>query len=174
MEVIKKDSIYSGFLKFDNLTVKLDNGKIIEREIITKKSGVAIVAIDEEGYIYLTKQPRVGAMRNESIEIPAGILEKEKPEDAARRELEEETGCVTEEDLIDLGFFYGDIACCTSRTYLFLAKNVKKVKDLKLDDDEYLVSYKVKKEDVYTMIDNGEIIDSHSIIGLLKAKEYIF
>lgn len=174
MEVTKKDKIYSGFLKFDNLTIKLDNGESIEREIITKRDGVAIVAVDTEGYIYLTKQPRIGSMESEAIEIPAGILEKEKPEDAARRELLEETGCVTDDKLISLGSFFGDVACCTSKTYLFLALNVKKVKDLKLDDDEYLTLYKVKKEKVYKMIDDETFKDAHSIIALLKAKKYLF
>ena len=174
MEIVKREKIYSGFLKFDNLTIKLDNGEKIQREVITKRDGVAIVAVDSEGDIYLTKQPRIGSMESESIEIPAGILENETPLDAAKRELLEETGCITDEELISLGSFFGDVACCTSKTYLFLALNVRKVKDLKLDDDEYLTSYKVNKEKVYKLIDNGTIKDAHSIIALLKSKKYLF
>lgn len=174
MEIVKRDKIYSGFLKFDNLTIKLSNGESIEREIITKRDGVAIVAIDNENNIYLTKQPRIGSMEEEAIEVPAGILENEAPADAAKRELLEETGCITDEELIPLGYFYGDVACCTGKTYLFLASNVKKVESLKLDDDEYLTSYKVNKEKVYKMIDNGTIKDAHSIIALLKAKNIYF
>ena len=81
MKVIKKEEIYSGFLKFDNLTIKLNNGEEIQREIITKRDGVAIVAIDKDDNIYLTKQPRIGSMEEEAIEVPAGILEGETTKD---------------------------------------------------------------------------------------------
>jgi len=173
MEVINKKRLYSGFLNLNELDVKLKNGEVIKREIIDKKEGVAIVAVDKEGYIYLTKQPRVGAFIEESIEIPAGLVENEEPEVAAKRELLEETGCKGD-NLISLGSFYGDIACSNSITNLFLAKDVVRVHDyLQLDDDEFLESVKIKKEEVYEMLDRGEFKDSHTLIALLKAKKYL-
>ena len=84
MEIIKKEELYSGFLKLNKFDVKLKNGAIIQREIIDKRGGVAIVAVDKEGYIYFTKQPRVGAFLDESLEIPAGLVEGEDPEDRQR------------------------------------------------------------------------------------------
>ena len=173
MEIIKKEELYSGFLKLNKFDVKLKNGAIIQREIIDKRGGVAIVAVDKEGYIYFTKQPRVGAFLDESLEIPAGLVEGEDPEDAARRELLEETGCRADK-MIHLYKFFGDIACSNSITNLYLALDVEKVNDrLMLDDDEYLESLKMKKEEAYKMLDNGEFKDSHTVIALLAARKYL-
>lgn len=173
MEVIKKEELYSGFLRLNKFDVRLKNGATIEREIIDKKGGVAIVAVDKEGYIYLTKQPRVGAFLDDSIEVPAGLVENEDPEDAGRRELLEETGCKANK-MIHLCRFYGDIACSNSITNIYLAPDVEKVSDtLELDDDEYLERVRIKKEEAYRMLDNGEFKDSHTLIALLKARKYL-
>lgn len=173
MEIISRKNIYSGFLKFDVLKVKFDNGNTIERDVIIKKDGVAIVAVTKNNEIYLTKQPRVAINEEESIEIPAGLIEEnETIEETTKRELLEETGCISNK-LIDLGFFYGDVGSGTNKTHLMLALDVEKVQELKLDEDEFLESYKLPKDKVYEMLDNGVIKDSHSIIGLLKAKKYI-
>ena len=172
MEIINRKNIYSGFLKFDVLNVKLENGNVIEREVITKKDGVAIVAVTKDKEIYVTKQPRVAVNIEESIEVPAGLIENETVIEAAKRELLEETGCISNK-IIDLGYFYGDIGSGTNKTHLVLALDVEKVQELKLDDDEFLESYKLPKEKVYEMLESGEFKDSHSTIALLKAKKYI-
>ncbi len=172
MEIINKKKVYSGFLEFDVLNVKLKNGNVIEREVITKKDGVAIIAVTKDNEIYLTKQPRIAINVEESIEIPAGLIEDEDFMETAKRELLEETGCISEK-MIDLGYFYGDVGSGTNKTHLVLALNVEKVQELKLDEDEFLESYKLPKEKVYEMLESGVIKDSHSIIGLLKAKKYL-
>lgn len=62
------------------------------RELVEHRGSVAIVAIDSEGRLVLTRQFRE-AVRLELLELPAGVLEPgEIPLDAARRELAEETG----------------------------------------------------------------------------------
>lgn len=172
MEIEKIEQIYSGFLKVEKREIKLSNGEKILREIINKKNSVAIVAVTEDGEIFLTKQPRPGPGIEDSVEIPAGIIENESPKEAAKRELLEETGCISDE-LIYLAEFFGDVGCCTGKTYLYLALNCKKVKDLELDEDEFLISFKMKKEAVYKMLDNNEFKDAHSIIGFLKARKYL-
>ena len=108
MNILKKETMYNGFLQLNKLTIKLPNDQIIEREIIEKRNGIAIVPVTSDGKIYLTKQPRVGVNNLQSIEIPAGIIEaNEDPSQAAKRELLEETGCTCEE-LIPLGYFSAD------------------------------------------------------------------
>lgn len=171
MKVLKEENLYSGFLKLDKLLVELPTGEKISREIIKKKDTVSIIAINDKNEVYFTKQPRVGAQKLESIELPAGLIEDgEIPEEAAARELEEETGCIATE-YINLQKFISDPACCQNCSYIFLAKHAKKVKELKLDDDEYLESFTIPIDIVFKMVRNGEINDSASLIALLKLRD---
>lgn len=63
-----------------------------EREIVEHPGSVAIVAVDRDGRVVLARQLREAA-RARLYELPAGVLDEgEEPEEAARRELAEETG----------------------------------------------------------------------------------
>ena len=71
----------------------LEDGEEVEREIVRHDGAVGIVAHDEE-FVYLTRQPREAIDDPNSLEIPAGRLDKdgEPPDQAAQRELAEEIG----------------------------------------------------------------------------------
>ena len=174
MEILKKENKYSGFLKLDELEIRLPNNEIISREVIKKKNSVCIVPVTKDGRIYLTKQPRAGRNVIDSIEIPAGLIEEDDDnfEMTARRELLEETGCVSGK-MIELMTFFSDPACCTSETHLFLALDVKQVQKQKLDFDEFLTVFDISIEEAYQLLEQGKIKDVNSIIGLLKSKNYI-
>lgn len=61
-------------------------------EVVETPPAVAIVAIDAQGRVVLVCQERP-AVHATLLELPAGIVdERESPEEAARRELAEETG----------------------------------------------------------------------------------
>lgn len=174
LDIVRRDCLYDGFLKLECLKIKLPNDKEISREVLKKPDVIAIVAVNKEGEVHLTKQPRAGINNLSSIEIPAGVIEEgEKPEVSAARELLEETGCQAPEGLVPLGKYVGDPACCTSVTYLFLAMNVEKVAELNLDDDEYLEAFTKPISEVYAMIENGEIMDANSIIAMERARKYL-
>src|ERR1051326_7294370 len=77
------------------------------REIVEHLPGAAAVAVDEFGQVLLVRQsrPAVGAA---VLELPAGLIDPgEAPIDAARRELEEETGFRAEQ-IEPLVSFYTD------------------------------------------------------------------
>jgi ADP-ribose pyrophosphatase len=72
--------------------VRLPSGRSSVREVIEHPGSVAILPITADGDILLIRQYRY-AVGREMLEIPAGLLEPgETPEEAARRELREETG----------------------------------------------------------------------------------
>ena len=174
LNIVERERISEGFLKVNRLKIELPNGNVIFREVLQKKHVVAIVATNADGEIYLTQQPRAGVNNLESIEIPAGIVEDgEDFEEAAQRELLEETGCSTDSSLISLGAFTGDPACCTSITHLFLALNVKKFQEPKLDADEFLIHFKEKISTVISWVDSGIIWDANSIIAIERAKKFM-
>lgn len=93
------------------------------REIVEHPGAVAIVVRDAEGRVLLVRQLRE-AVGKEVWEIPAGKLEPgEVPEEAARRELCEETGLDAEE-LVPLGAIYPTPGYSSEVIYLFLAQGL--------------------------------------------------
>ena len=72
--------------------VALPDGSPSKREYIRHSGGAGVLALDDEGCVYLVSQFRY-PYREEVLEIPAGKREQgEDPLDCAVRELEEEVG----------------------------------------------------------------------------------
>ena len=102
------------------------------------------------------------------MELPAGKLEQgENPDDACKRELEEETGYQAEV-WKSLGFINTTPGICTEKLYLYLAKNLKFVGEHP-DEGEVIKCFEYKLSDVFEMINNGQINDSKTICALSRA-----
>ncbi len=149
-------------------TVELVNGDTATREQIIHNGGVAVIAIDDDGMVFMVRQYRFGAGA-ETLEIPAGKLEKgEDPYEAGMRELREETGYKTDK-LISLGECLPTPAYCSEKIYLYMAKNLEYCGQ-HLDDDEFLAVEKYPLDKLCEMVLNNEITDGKTIIAILKAK----
>ena len=90
-KLIKSNLIYDGrILQLYNDEVELPGGKRSRREYVNHSGGCAVLAVDDEGYIYLVEQYRY-PYAEVMLEIPAGKRNRdEDPKDCALRELEEE------------------------------------------------------------------------------------
>lgn len=152
-------------------TVTLPNGKTAKRELIDHPGGVGIVAIDENGFVYVVKQFRK-PFDKIVTEIPAGKLEYgEDPLYAAKRELEEETGCRAEK-WTSLGCFYSSPGFCNEKIYLYLAENLTNVGQHP-DDDEFLKVEKISLDELFgQMLQNPEA-DGKTAIAVLSAKQIL-
>ena len=147
-------------------TVRLENGRLAEREIVEHPGAVAVVALDEYDNVILVRQFRKAAEK-ELLEIPAGTLEPgEKPIACARRELEEETGYQAE-CLEQLSSFYPSPGFCTEHIHLYLAAGLHKGHSAP-EDDEAIETVKVPLSDIPAMVSQGEICDGKTIAGLLS------
>ena len=162
---MKKTKIYEGKI----LGLSVYNGKIegrkVRREVIEHRGAAAMLAFDEENKIILVKQHRFP--HGYVLEIPAGTLEKrEEPIKCAFRELEEETG-YSAKKMTHLITYYPSIGYNAEIIHCFLASGLKKISDLKLDDDEILSVVKMDLKKVLSMIKTGKIQDSKTICAVL-------
>lgn len=136
----------------------------------------AMIAPFDKGIFTLVKLYRYPT-KQIGWEFPAGSVEKkegESKEEAAKRELKEETG-LTAGTIKQIGFIHSANGFCSNGGYIFLATNLKKEAQ-HLDSAELgmKLGYFSQKE-LEEMIIKGEITDSPTIstYGLLKIKKII-
>jgi ADP-ribose pyrophosphatase len=102
-------------------------------EVVRHASAVAVLALDEQGRMLCVQQPR-RAIGRATVEAPAGLIDPgETPEQAARRELQEEAGL--DADMALLTRFYSSPGFCDEEIFLFRATNMRDSR-LPQDDDE--------------------------------------
>lgn len=152
-------------LKYD--TVLLPNGAEATREYIVHPGAVAIVPVANDGRIVLVKQYRypVGKVM---LEIPAGKMDKgEQPDDCAKRELAEETGCMAEE-LTKLTSIYTTPGFTDEVIHLYVAKKLTMMEQHP-DEDEFIDFALYTPLQIKKMIADGTICDAKSLVGLFLA-----
>jgi ADP-ribose pyrophosphatase len=134
-----------------------------EREIVEHPGAVAIVAVDDEGYVTLVRQLRE-ATRKRLLELPAGTAEPgEEPLATARRELKEECG-LSGGEWRELAAFWTTPGFCRERMHLFAAEGVERGEPAPAEDEELeVVRWPVAevRELLY------EIEDAKTLAGLL-------
>ena len=162
---MKKKKIYDGKILGLSVYEGKIEGRKVKREYIEHRGAAAMLAVDEDKKIILVKQHRFP--HGYVLEIPAGTLEKnEEPIKCAFRELEEETGYGAKK-MTPLITFYPSIGYNAEVIHCFLASGLKKITDLKLDEDEILSVVKIDFKKVIKMIKSGEIQDSKTICAIL-------
>lgn len=121
---LSRETIYEGkILHIYRDDVLLPNGRTSVREVAEHPGGVAIVALDENDNVLTVKQYRYVFSRVLE-EIPAGKLERgEDPDEAALRELKEETGA-TPKRMTNLGKLIVSPGCYSEVLHLYLAEGL--------------------------------------------------
>ena len=167
-KTISSETIYEG--KIFTVTrdkALLENGTEAVREVVHHNGGVTVIPITENNEVLMVKQFRYPHGKV-MLEIPAGKLEKgESHYDCGKRELLEETGC-TCADYKSLGEIVPTPAYVSEVIHLYLARGLTFSKQ-SLDEDEFLDVEKVPLDKAYQMVLKGEITDSKTQIGILRA-----
>ena len=147
--------------------VEVADGHKSFREVILHSGGVVIAALKDSDTILLVKPYRY-PLKHVNLELPAGKREiGEDPNEACKRELEEETG-YRAKVWKSLGYINTTPGICTEKLYLYLARDLEFVGEHP-DEGEILKCCEYNLKDVFDMIQNGEINDAKTICALSRA-----
>lgn len=141
------------------------------RVTMRMKFGVAVLAVDGEGFAHLVRTFRY-AVGKECVEVvQGGIEEGEEPGAAARRELKEELG-IEAEEFTDLGL----VDAVTSQVYaparIYLARGLR-FGEPETEPTESLEPLKVRLDEAARMVMDGEITQGISCALILKASRLL-
>ena len=164
---LSSQEVYHGkLINVEHWQVRLSNGQTALREIVKHRGAAAIVPLDEQGNVTLVCQHRVAVGRF-TWEIPAGKLDSDSEDmlDAAKRELEEETGLHAEnwQLLVDMDTTPG---FCDEHIAIYLATGLSQ-HHMHTDEDEFLNVDRVPLGEAVRRVMAGEIHDSKTIAGRL-------
>jgi ADP-ribose pyrophosphatase len=136
------------------------------REIVEHEQCVAMIVLDDQDNTLLVRQYRK-SLEKALLEIPAGGIDPgESPDDAVRRELQEEIGLLPR-NIERLGGFYSSPGYSTEYLYLYLCTDLVPGR-LTAEDTASIEVVKVPLARIPELITSGEICDSKSVAGLLR------
>ncbi|MFL6467919.1 MAG: NUDIX hydrolase [Pyrinomonadaceae bacterium] len=166
-EKIGSETVYEGKV-FDIRVDEIREGDVeYKREIVVHPGSAVIVPVFDDGTVALVRQYRHAAGKH-LLEIAAGTLEEgEDPRTGAIRELEEEIG-VTAQRIEKLCEFFVSPGFLTEKMHIFLATGLTEVGQ-KLESDEILTVERHSFEKLREMIQNGEIEDAKTMVGVTMA-----
>jgi ADP-ribose pyrophosphatase len=166
--IVSEEKIFTGkVVDFSLRKVRLEDGTVVDREIVVNKGAVVIVPITNENEVRLLRQYRAAAQKW-IIELPAGGLEAgEDPDLAAPRELLEETGDRAA-NWQKLHGFYSAPGILTEFLHLYLATGLT-FGPSNTEFDEHIEVITVPWVEAMAMIRRHEIEDAKTIAGLMLA-----
>lgn len=146
-------------------TYTAPDGQVITRDIVIHPGAVAILPVLDADHVVLLRNDRF--IVGETLwEIPAGTLEPgEPPDEAAPRELAEETG-YTAARWRKLAAFFPSPGIISERTHLYLAEGLTPG-EMRLEVGEHLTPETVSWQDAMRWAMDGTIRDAKTLVAIL-------
>lgn len=144
----------------------------------SRRNYAVVAALDQDGRYICVRQFRQG-IGEVTTEFPAGAIEsgEDKPDEetalaAAKRELMEETGCVSDHwtHLITIPSM---ATISDNYAYLFLAENCRKAGEQDLDATEFLNAGRLSGEEIRGLIRQGKFQQAVHAAAFLMAEEIL-
>lgn len=168
--ILSKATVYEdNFIRLVKETYLLPNGKVITRDRIIKnknKEAVIMIAETVENKYLLVIQNRIDQIT--SIEFPAGYIEEEESiEEAANRELLEETGYMAE-DIKVIDHYYAQLGIDSGIVNIVFARGCIKVSNQNLGESEYINYIEVTLEELEELFESNAINSVGCKLAFLK------
>ncbi|RUO18398.1 ADP-ribose diphosphatase [Aliidiomarina haloalkalitolerans] len=179
VEIIETKEVYRGFFRVQVTTLRhrLFSGawsEYMRREIMDRGHAVVVIPYDPiHDQIVMLEQFRVGAIASSPTpwlrELVAGMVDPgETKEDVAHRELQEEAG-LTAKSLHYALSYLSSPGGMTERIYIYLAQvdatSAAEFGGLASEHEDIKVT-PLARTDVMTMLENGEVDNAATVIGL--------
>ena len=153
-------------------TCELSNGQVINPHLLEYDDEIMIFALTQDREVVLIKQYRHG-IQNVIIELPGGSVDQgERPLDAAKRELMEETGYGSN-NFVQIGFGSPNPAIYTNKLYSFLAMDAVKIGEQSTDDAEAVEILLLPLEEMIALAKRGDWVHSLNISTIFLALAYL-
>ena len=141
------------------------NAHTVKATILESPDWVNVVALTPEGKVVVVRQYRFGAQQMRT-EIPAGIIDPgETSEEAAARELREETG-YTSKEWEYLGYVEPNPAFLDNRCHHWAARNAVQTSQPALDEGEHVSVGEMSLDEIRREIEEGRFQHALSLTAL--------
>lgn len=183
-EIRTEHIVQDEWIDFRRSAYRFPDGSVFEPFYsYSRRDYVVIVASDTEGKYLCVRQFRQG-IKEVTTEFPAGGIERtdsreygtggrasaaEDAMEAAKRELLEETGHVSD-DWTHLLTVPSNATIADNYAHIFMAKNCRKSGEQHLDETEFLNVVKYSRDEIENMIYKGDFQQAVHIMAWLLAK----
>jgi ADP-ribose pyrophosphatase len=165
MKLISSKEVYkcSLFRVTEDEAEEPKGGFHLKRSIVRHAGSAVMMAVDDRKRILLVRQYRLPA-EDYLWELPAGRLDPgEKPLQAAKRELIEETGYRAKK-WTKLASFFVSPGYVAERMTIFLARDLTAGEPQPMEDERIEMDW-FKAREIAAMIETGKIRDAKTMIG---------
>ncbi len=168
MKITSSHEVYNCglFRVTEDEAIDKKTGFQIKRSIVRHAGSAVVMAVDDAKRILLVRQYRLPAERY-LWELTAGKVDAgEKPLQAAKRELAEETGYKAK-TWSKLATMFVSPGYVQEVMTIYLAKDLTAGEATPMGDERIETKW-FKKKEVAKMIDDGEIIDAKTMVGFYR------
>ncbi|HRH32794.1 MAG TPA: NUDIX hydrolase [bacterium] len=153
---IKDEPYKAGYRKMVKRTFEMPNGKLSDFDLISGGNVVCILSLTKENKVILAREFRP-AQERLLLELPGGAVDEgEEPEEAAKRELLEETGYIGEFQFIGTSL---QSAYNILTRYNFVALNCEKIQEPTNFECEESEPYEMTLEEFRAHLQSGDLTD---------------